>query len=69
VQGSKAKIQKHFKGYIASPYKGNYGVTTQANPLMQDNSMMWLWKEKDPPTTCLLMIQSRNKQAALYRMS
>jgi len=53
VQGSKAETQTHFLGYIASPVTGKYGVTTQANPLMQDNSMMWLWQEKDPPTACL----------------
>lgn len=32
-------------------------------------TMMWHWHEKDPPTTCLQIIQSRCRQAALYRMS
>ena len=32
-------------------------------------TMMWHWQEKDPPTTCLQIIQSRCRQVALYRMS
>jgi len=32
-------------------------------------TMMWHWREKDPPTVCLQIIQSRCKQIALYRMS
>lgn len=31
--------------------------------------MMWHCNETEAPTTCLQIIQSRGKQAALYRMS
>lgn len=69
MQGNPGTLQKTFKADIASLIIENYSMQNGGESLDAQGQMMWHCTEKEAPTTCLQIIQSRCRQVALYRMS